>query len=609
MIKLLKYMKKTEWLQFLIVVVFVVTDCLLTILIPEYMAEIIKQVKLGATTWEIVQTGLVMLALALGSLFSVIIAGYFAARVSAGLCKTIRHNIYSKIGNFSMKEIDKFSTASLITRSTNDITQLQQTYSIAFRLLLTAPIIAICAIVKIVGKSWQLSLTTAGFVLFLIVVLFVLMLLVFPKFKLMQKRVDKLNLVARENLTGIKVIRAYNAQEKQTKKFEKANKDFFDINIFLSKTMAILSPIMGLVMQGLSLTIIWFGSYLLGQNLLNVEDLMEFTQYSALLLISFTILSMMFWILPRANVSAKRIREVLNSQSSIVDGTVEKTEQLGTIEFKNVSFFYPNSPEDAIKNISFKIEKGKTLAIIGSTGSGKSTILNLIMRFYDATKGEVIIDGVNIKDFKLSSLYDKMGYAPQKSSIFSGSIKQNIGYGLDENKQLNDVLKALKVSQSEEFVEKLENGIDAQISQGGNNISGGQKQRLNIARALAKNPEFLLFDDSFSALDFLTDKKLRKELKENYQKATKVIIAQRIGSIMEADKIIVLDEGKIIGEGTHDYLMKNCSIYQEIAYSQLEKEDLTRWVKHNKKILLDTAQKLWWVEQKQKTLKRESLDF
>lgn len=576
MIKLLKYMKKTEWLQFLIVVVFVVTDCLLTILIPEYMAEIIKQVKLGATTWEIVQTGLVMLALALGSLFSVIIAGYFAARVSAGLCKTIRHNIYSKIGNFSMKEIDKFSTASLITRSTNDITQLQQTYSIAFRLLLTAPIIAICAIVKIVGKSWQLSLTTAGFVLFLIVVLFVLMLLVFPKFKLMQKRVDKLNLVARENLTGIKVIRAYNAQEKQTKKFEKANKDFFDINIFLSKTMAILSPIMGLVMQGLSLTIIWFGSYLLGQNLLNVEDLMEFTQYSALLLISFTILSMMFWILPRANVSAKRIREVLNSQSSIVDGTVEKTEQLGTIEFKNVSFFYPNSPEDAIKNISFKIEKGKTLAIIGSTGSGKSTILNLIMRFYDATKGEVIIDGVNIKDFKLSSLYDKMGYAPQKSSIFSGSIKQNIGYGLDENKQLNDVLKALKVSQSEEFVEKLENGIDAQISQGGNNISGGQKQRLNIARALAKNPEFLLFDDSFSALDFLTDKKLRKELKENYQKATKVIIAQRIGSIMEADKIIVLDEGKIIGEGTHDYLMKNCSIYQEIAYSQLEKEDLTR---------------------------------
>ena len=576
MIKLLKYMKKTEWLQFLIVVISVVADCLLTILIPEYMAEIIKQVQLSATTWQIVQTGLVMLSLALGSLFCTIIAGYFAARVSAGLCRTIRHNIYEKVGNFSMKEIDQFSTASLITRSTNDITQLQQTYSIAFKLLLSAPVLAICAIVKIVGKSWQLSLTTAGFVLFLTVTLFVLMFLVFPKFKLLQKRVDKLNLATRENLTGIKVIRAYNAQEKQTKKFEKTNKEFFNVNIFLNKTMAVLSPLMGLVMQGLSLTIIWFGSYLLGQNILNVEDLMEFTQYSAILLISFTMLSMMFWILPRANVSAKRVREILNSQSSIVDGNITETNKLGTIEFKNVSFFYPNSQEDAIKNITFKIEKGKTLAIIGSTGSGKSTILNLIMRFYDASDGEILIDGVNIKEFKLSALYDKMGYAPQKSSIFSGSVKQNIGYGLDENKQINDVLKALKVSQSEEFVQKLENGIDAQISQGGNNISGGQKQRINIARALAKNPEFLLFDDSFSALDFLTDKKLRKDLKENYQKATKVIIAQRIGSIMEADKIIVLDEGKIIGEGTHDDLMKTCSVYQEIAYSQLEKEDLIK---------------------------------
>ena len=609
MIKLLKYMKKTEWLQFLIVVISVVADCLLTILIPEYMAEIIKQVQLSATTWQIVQTGLVMLSLALGSLFCTIIAGYFAARVSAGLCRTIRHNIYEKVGNFSMKEIDQFSTASLITRSTNDITQLQQTYSIAFKLLLSAPVLAICAIVKIVGKSWQLSLTTAGFVLFLTITLFVLMFLVFPKFKLLQKRVDKLNLATRENLTGIKVIRAYNAQEKQTKKFEKTNKEFFNVNIFLNKTMAVLSPLMGLVMQGLSLTIIWFGSYLLGQNILNVEDLMEFTQYSAILLISFTMLSMMFWILPRANVSAKRVREILNSQSSIVDGNITETNKLGTIEFKNVSFFYPNSQEDAIKNITFKIEKGKTLAIIGSTGSGKSTILNLIMRFYDASDGEILIDGVNIKEFKLSALYDKMGYAPQKSSIFSGSVKQNIGYGLDENKQINDVLKALKVSQSEEFVQKLENGIDAQISQGGNNISGGQKQRINIARALAKNPEFLLFDDSFSALDFLTDKKLRKDLKENYQKATKVIIAQRIGSIMEADKIIVLDEGKIIGEGTHDDLMKTCSVYQEIAYSQLEKEDLIKWVKHNKKVLQDMAQEQWWAQQKQKTLKKDWLDF
>ncbi|MBR1925964.1 MAG: ABC transporter ATP-binding protein [Clostridia bacterium] len=575
MLKLMKYMTKTEWLQFFVIVGLVVVDVFCSITLPEYMAKIIRQVGENSPVSKIWETGLIMLLIAFCSLLCVCLAGYFSARVSAGLCKTIRKNVYEKVGNFSMKEINKFSTASLITRSTNDITQIQQTYAIGFRLFFTAPIMAIWAIVKIVGSSFQLSLITASFILFLLIFLMTLVVLVFPKFKIMQKRLDKLNLVARENLTGIKVIRAYNAEQKQTEKFKEANKDFFDVNLFLNKTMSLLSPIMSVVMSGLSLTLIWVGSKLIGQGL-NVADLMAFTQYSSMLLISFTMLSMMFLILPRANVSAKRIREVLDSKSSIMNGTIKDVEDLGTIEFKNVCFSYPENKEETLKNISFKLNKAETLAIIGSTGSGKSTIINLIMRFYDATKGEILIDGQNIKDLDLKSLYQKIGYSPQKSAIFSGSIKQNIGYGMDENKHQDKILKALKVSQSEEFVSKLENTINHHISQNGNNISGGQKQRLSIARALAKEPEILLFDDSFSALDFTTDQKLRHELKNSYKNATKVIVAQRIGTIMDADQIIVLEDGKIAGCGKHNDLMKNCEIYRELAYSQLSKEELEK---------------------------------
>ena len=586
MVKLMKYMTKAQWLQFLIIVCLVVFDVFCSISLPDYMSKIIEKVgmigqvvdineknKLITQIW---QTGFIMLLIAFCSILCVCLAGFFSARVSAGLCKTIRKNIYEKVGNFSMKEINKFSTASLITRSTNDITQLQQTYAIGFRLFFTAPIMAIWAIVKIVGRSYQLSFITIGFILALLICLITLMIFVFPKFKIMQKRLDKLNLIARENLTGIKVIRAYNAEQKQTEKFKQANKEFFDVNLFLNKTMSFLSPIMGVVMSGLSLTLIWVGATLIGKNILNVANLMAFTQYSAMLLISFTMLSMMFLILPRANVSAKRIREVLNSQSSIVDGTIKNIDNLGTVEFKNVSFVYPENKDETLKNINFKIEKGQTLAIIGSTGSGKSTILNLIMRFYDSNKGEILIDGQNIKDIQLNCLYQKIGYAPQKSAIFSGSIKQNIGYGMDENKNMDSVLKALKVSQSEEFVLKLNDTINHQISQNGNNISGGQKQRLTIARALAKEPEILLFDDSFSALDFETDKKLRQELKNNYKNATKIIVAQRIGTIMDADQIIVLEDGEIIGNGKHSELMKNCKLYKELAYSQLSKEELEK---------------------------------
>jgi len=576
MIKLMKYMTKLEWLQFFIIVGLVVVDVFCAISLPEYMSKIIGYVGNNSPVSKIWETGLIMLLIAFCSLLCVCLAGFFSARVSAGLCKTIRKNIYEKVGNFSMKEINKFSTASLITRSTNDITQLQQTYAIGFRLVFTAPIMAIWAIVKIVGSSFELSLITAGFILFLLIFLITLVILVFPKFKIMQKRLDKLNLVARENLTGIKVIRAYNAEQKQTEKFKKANKDFFDVNLFLNKTMSLLSPIMSVVMSGLSLALIWVGSKFIGQGILNVGDLMAFTQYSSMLLISFTMLSMMFLILPRANVSAKRIREVLDSKSSITNGTIKNTPNLGTIEFKNVSFSYPENKEETLKNVSFKLNKSETLAIIGSTGSGKSTIINLIMRFYDASQGEILIDGQNIRDIELKSLYQKIGYSPQKSAIFSGSIKQNIGYGMDENRHIDQILKALKVSQSEEFVSNLDNTIDYQISQNGNNISGGQKQRLSIARALAKEPEILLFDDSFSALDFSTDQKLRLQLKNNYNKATKVIVAQRIGTIMDADQIIVLEDGKVIGCGKHKDLMKNCEIYRELAYSQLSKEELEK---------------------------------
>lgn len=570
MIKLMKYMNKLEWLQFFLVIMLVVCDAYLIILLPEYMTEIIKHVQMASPVIEIVKTGLLMLLFAVCSLLCVSLAGFFSARVSAGLCKTIRMNLYKKVGNFSMKEINKFSTASLITRSTNDITQLQQTYAIGFRLLFTAPILAIWAIIKIVGKSWQLSLITAGFILFITIALICLMIFVFPKFKIMQKRLDKLNLVTRESLTGIKVIRAYNAQETQTSKFEKANKEFFDVNLFLNKTLAVLSPILGIVMNGLSLTLIWLGASFIGQKLIDVASLMAFTQYSTMILISFTMLSMLFLILPRANVSAKRIKEVLNSSSSIINGTKTLEPGKKTIEFKNVSFSYPDSKEEALKNINFKVENGQTLAIIGATGSGKSTIFNLIMRFYDATNGEVLINGTNIKELKLESLYQKIGYAPQKSAIFSGSIKQNIGYGIDENKYEKEIEKALMVSQSFEFVDKLENKINHKISQGGNNISGGQKQRISIARALAKAPDFLLFDDSFSALDFATDKKLREELAKNYQQATKIIIAQRIGTIMNADKILVLDNGEIIGQGNHKELLKTCNIYKELCNLQLQ---------------------------------------
>jgi len=503
-------------------------------------------------------------------------AGFFSARISAGLCRTVRAKLFDKVGQFSMQEINRFSTASLITRSTNDITQLQNTYAIGIRMIFTAPIMAIWAIVKIIDKSGDLSLVTAVALVIMLLGLISILMFALPKFTKLQKAVDRVNLVTRENLTGLRVVRAYNAENIQSEKFEDSNIKLSKLNLFLNRVMALLSPFMTIIMSGLSLALVWFGAYLIGDGLLDVPSLMAFTQYSSLVLMSFIMLSMMFIMLPRAEVSAKRVREVLNSQSSIVDGTQSFPQDTkGTIQFKNVDFAYPEAKDKVLQDINFEVNTGETLAIIGSTGSGKSTIINLLMRFYDITSGEIFIDGKNIKEVPLKDLYNKIGYVPQKSTLFSGTVEDNVGYGMSD-KDKKTIKKAIQISQAEEFVEKQKGKLKYHISQGGANLSGGQKQRLSIARALSRKPEFLFFDDSFSALDFTTDKKLREALKEDSNQSTKIIVAQRIGTVMDADKIMVLNEGKMLGFGTHKQLMKNCPVYRELAYSQLSKEDLSR---------------------------------
>ncbi len=575
MIKLMKYLSRVEWLQFFAVILLVVGSVACDMQLPEMMGDIMEKIGLASPTGEILKVGGLMLAICFASTICSIFAGLFSSHIAAGLCRTVRIKLFDKVGNFSMQEINKFSTASLITRSTNDITQIQMAFAIGIRMIFTAPIMSAWAIAKIVTKSSQLSLITALVLVIMIVGIMSIFLFAFPKFRSFQKKVDKLNLVTRENLTGLRVVRAYNAEEKQTQKFEEANTSLAKTNLFLNRLMALLSPFMTIVMSGLSLALVWVGAVLIGKGQLDVPVLMEFTQYSSLVLISFVMLSMLFLILPRAEVSAKRVREVLDSQTAIISGEKSMPEAKGEIEFKNVSFSYPNAKEKVLENISFKVSQGETLAIIGSTGSGKSTILSLLMRFYDSTKGQILVDGEDIKNLNLEEFYNRVGYIPQKSTLFSGSVRYNTSYGT-ENLTDEELDKALKVSQAKEFVNRLEGKTEFEIAQGGNNLSGGQKQRISIARALAKNPEFLFFDDSFSALDFATDKKLRHSLSENFEKATKVIVAQRIGTIMDANHIMVLDEGKIIGFGTHKQLMKNCKVYRELATSQLSKEELLK---------------------------------
>lgn len=572
MIKLLKYFRAKDWILSVVILGFVVCQILLDLALPDYMGKIVDLIEQQGTINEILIQGLKMLGIVAGSVLSTIIVSYLAARVAAGFAKRVRRAVFTKINSFSMEEMEKFSTASLITRTTNDITQIQQVITMLLRMALSAPVMAIGAIVKIVGKSGTLSWITAVAIILLLSILILIFSLVSPKFKKMQKLTDKINGVTRENLTGIKVVRAYNAEKIQEEKFDKVNTELTKTDLFINRVFSIMTPGMQLIMGGLSLAIVWVGAYLIAGGSISLAVMTTFTQYAMKVIISFLMLSVLFIMVPRGFVSGNRIYEVLKTENKIINGTVTTSEEEGTIEFKNVSFKYPDSDDYVLKNISFSVNKGETVAFIGSTGSGKSTLINLVPRFYDATEGEILVDGINVKEYDLNSLYKKLGYVPQKSFLFSGTVEENIKYG-DENATKEQVNHALKTAQAS-FVEKLEGGLKYPISQGGKNVSGGQRQRLAIARAIVKKPEIFVFDDSFSALDYKTDKALRKALKKETAGATSLIVAQRIGTIMDANKIIVLDKGEMVGIGTHKELMENCKIYQEIAYSQLSKEEL-----------------------------------
>ena len=583
MLKLIKNFEKREWLFVLVSVFFIVGQVWLDLKMPDFMSKVTILVQTeGSKMSDILINGGYMLLCAFGSLVLAILVGYIVANLSASFSLKIRKKLFNKVEELSLSEIKMFSTSSLITRTTNDITQIEMFIGMGLQMLIKAPITAVWAVTKILNKSWQWSLITAIAVLILLSVIACLIIIVFPKFKIVQKLIDKLNGVTRENLNGIRVIRAFNAENYQETKFEEVNTKLTNQQLFNQKTFAIMSPIMYLVMNSLTLAIYFVGANLI-KDAMMVEkmslfgDMVVFSSYAMQVIMSFLMLAMIFMILPRAQVSASRINEVLEIEVSIKNGTLKKnkTKEIGTVEFKNVSFKYPDAEEYILENISFKANKGDTIAFIGSTGSGKSTLINLVPRFYDATEGEVLIDGVNVKDYDLEFLYNKIGYVPQKAVIFNGTVTSNVSYGDNgKDKTTDEIKKAIDVAQATEFVLKMDDKYDTHIAQGGTNVSGGQKQRLSIARAIARNPEIYIFDDSFSALDYKTDYNLRKELKKHTKDATCLIVAQRIGTIMHADKILVLDSGKCVGIGTHKELLKNCEIYRQIALSQLSKEEL-----------------------------------
>ncbi len=582
MLKLLTKMGKRELIYALLCVIFIAGNVYLELKIPDYMSEITVLVQTkGSTMASILKEGGYMLLCALGSLVTSFIVGYFAANVAAYFGKITRKAVFEKVGTFSTEEIKDFSTSSLITRTTNDVTQVQMLIAMGLQAMIKAPIMAVWAVLKIMGKNLTWSMATAVGVVILLITIVILMVLVFPKFKIVQKLTDNLNRITRENLTGIRVIRAFNAEDYQQKKFEEANENLKNVQLFNQKVMGILSPVMSLVMSGLSLAIYFIGAILINKaNMMDkftlFGDMVVFSSYSMQVLISFMMLIMIFIIYPRASVSAHRILEVLERDVHIKDGTMEVGKEVGTVEFKNVSFRYPDAEECILENISFKANKGETIAFIGSTGSGKSTLINLIPRFYDATSGEVLVDGINVKDYKLSSLNNKIGYVSQKAVIFRGDIASNVAYGDNGRKKadMKKIKEAVEVAQGEEFVSKMKNTYKAAVAQSGTNLSGGQKQRVAIARAIARDPEIYIFDDSFSALDYKTDFVLRKNLKKYTKDATTLIVAQRIGTIKDADKILVLDNGKVVGMGKHEELLKNCQVYKEIALSQLSQSEL-----------------------------------
>ena len=578
MFKLLKNMRRKEVIAALICVVFVVGQVYFDLLLPDYMTELTTLIKTSGTTQAILNVGLKMLGCTLISAALAIVCGYIAANVASGFSYTVRRKLFYHVMALDKENTQSFSVPSLITRTTNDVTQIQMIVAMGLQMLIKAPIMAVWAIIKILGKSWELSAVTAGFVVAICVTVLLVMASCLPRFRKVQQTTDKINKVARENLTGINVVHAFNAEDYQNEKFDEPSKEMLNLQTKNQRLFALIQPTMSLGMSGLTLAIYWVGALLVNnvpaanvaERISLFSEILAFSTYATYIVTSFMMLVMIFMLFPQAQVSAERINKVLEARSKINGGNITKGTETGSVEFKNVSFSYPDSPEDELSKVSFRINRGETLAVIGATGSGKTTLVNLIPRLYDATSGEVLVDGVNVKDYALSALYDKIGYAAQKAVMFSGTIKDNVFLGESAAARDEQTLSdALSVSQASEFVDKYDEKTEHKVAQLGRNVSGGQKQRLSIARALARKPEILIFDDTFSALDFRTDALVRKGLAEKYSSATKIIVAQRIGTIKNADKILVLDKGEVIGEGTHDELMNSCKVYREIADSQL----------------------------------------
>lgn len=584
MIKLLKKMGKREVLMAVLCTILVLGQVYFDLTLPDYMTDLTMMLNTaGSETSDILNVGLKMLGCTLASAALAIGCGYFSSKTASGFSYTIREKLFNHVMDMGSEEMQDFSIPSLITRTTNDITQIQMIISMGLQMIIKSPIMAVWAVIKILGKSWELSAVTAAFVVVICVFVLAVMATCIPRFRIVQKLTDKINRVARENLTGINVVHAFNAEKYQNDKFDVPSKDMMNTQLKNQRMFALMMPVMNIGMNGLTLAIYWLGAVLIQQIALTaVQDritlfsnVVVFSTYATYVVMSFMMLVMIFMMLPAAQVSAERINEVLERDVNIKEGSVSEGREQGTVEFKNVSFRYPHASEDELSNISFKINKGQTLAIIGATGSGKTTLISLIPRFYDATDGEVLVDGINVKDYKFDTLYDKLGYVTQKAVLFAGSIKENVFFGESAAPETDEELKnAIELSQAEEFVDKLPDGTEHMISQMGRNVSGGQKQRLSIARALSRKPEILVFDDSFSALDYKTDAKLREGLNEKLKDTTKIIVAQRISTIRHADKIIVLDRGEAVGMGTHEELMKNCDVYKEIALSQLSAAEL-----------------------------------
>lgn len=583
MIKLLKNLRRREKLMALVCLVFVVCQVYFDLRLPDYMTELTVLIKTSGTTADIVNIGLKMLGCTAVSALLAVACGYFASKTASGLSFAVREKLFHHVMDIGSEEMQDFSIPSLITRTTNDITQIQMIVAMGLQMMIKAPIMAVWAIIKILGKSWQLSAVTAAFVIVLIVSIFLIMSSCIPRFRLVQKMTDKINRVARENLNGINVVHAFNAEKFQNDKFDEPNMGMMQLQMKNQKLFALVQPTMGLGMNGLALAIYWVGAALVNNIALTdpaarlsmFSEVLVFSTYATYVVMSFMMLVMIFMLLPQAQVSAERINDVLEREANVKEGGVQQGSEVGTVEFKNVSFRYPHASSEQLSGINVRVEKGETLAVIGATGSGKTTLVSLIPRFFDATSGEVLVDGVNVKDYTFAALYDKLGYVTQKAVLFSGTVRENVFFG-ESAQQFDDadLVSAIEISQAKEFVDKLEGGSDYAIAQMGRNVSGGQKQRLSIARALARKPEILIFDDSFSALDYRTDAKLREGLNKQLAGSTKIIVAQRISTIRHADKIAVLDRGEMVGLGTHEELMKNCSVYREIATSQLSASEL-----------------------------------